>query len=157
MSESDQYQASAAKGADTAAQAVGDKVSDLAETVQDRIAESVGPAAQKATEKAISLAEQQKAAGAQKLKELARSVQGAADGFESELPQVSKSIREAAAAIERASSALKDRSIEDLASSVGEFARSKPVVFFSFAALAGFAAARFLKSADEPRSPRRYS
>lgn len=139
------------------AQAIGEKASELADTAQDRIAESVDSAKQKAKEKATTLAEQQKVAGAEKLDDLARSVQGAADSFESELPQVSRSIRDAAAAIERASSALKERSIEDLASSVGEFARSKPVVFFGFAALAGFAAARFLKSADEPRNSRRHS
>ena len=51
--------------------------------------------------------------------------------------------------IEEASSALKERSLDDLMGTFGQFARSQPAAFFATAALAGFALSRFLKSSGE--------
>jgi hypothetical protein len=114
------------------------------EQARDRISERIEPAKRNV----IGLAEQQKLAGAHKIKEFARSVHGAADSFEKELPQVSRSIHDGATAIERASDRLEQRNIEELMGDIGRFARSKPLAFFGAAVLLGLAATRFVKSAD---------
>jgi len=108
-----------------------------------------------AKENISRLADQQKAAGAEKISGLARVVHGAANNLESELPQAAKPLHEAAAALERASTALKERSVADLMDGVGKFARTQPVAFFGGTVLAGLVLARLLKSStgrDHDRS-----
>lgn len=128
-------------------EAMAANLSDAAERAKDRIAEGT----ERAKRNAMGMAQQQKTTGAEKISKLARSVHGAADSFQTELPQVSRSIHDAAAALERASTALKERSIEDLAGDVGKFARAQPVAFFGAAVLAGFAVTRFIKSSAATR------
>jgi hypothetical protein len=99
-----------------------------------------------AKENLSRLADEQKAAGAEKISGLARVVHGAANNLESELPQAAKPLHEAAAALERASTALKERSVADLIDGVGKFARTQPVAFFGGTVLAGLVLARLLKS-----------
>ncbi len=103
-------------------------------------------------ESAKQEATHQKAAGAEKIDAVARSVHGVAESVQSELPQVSKSIHDAAAAMERASRVLRDSSVEELAAGAGEFARTQPMMFFGAAVVAGFAVARLLKSSSETPS-----
>ncbi len=137
-------------GEEAQGEALADKLSAFADAAGDRVAENIETAKQKAA----GTAQQQRAAGAEKIKEIARSVHGVGDSLESELPQASRLIHDAAAALERASATLRERSVEDLVADVGKFARAQPAAFFGAAVLAGFAVARFLKSsANAPASP----
>ena len=69
-----------------------------------------------------------------------------ADELEKELPQAASYVHEAADRFERAASALRERSVDDLFRSVSDFARNQPATFFGSAVVAGFALSRFLKS-----------
>ena len=122
------------------------KVSSFAEEARARLAEGIEPMKEKAKE----MAEAQKASGAEKMSGVAEAVHRAADDLGRELPQAAGYIHDAAASLEQASAALKDRSLDDLMDRVGQFARKQPVAFFGAAMLAGFALSRFLKSSAEP-------
>jgi hypothetical protein len=97
-------------------------------------------------ENARNVAEQQKQAGAEQIGGVARAVHGAAGELEKELPQTAGYVHEAADRLERAASALRERSVDDLFRSVSNFARNQPATFFGSAVVAGFALSRFLKS-----------
>ena len=107
-----------------------------------------------AKENISRLADAQKMAGAQRISGLARAVRGAAHNLEPDLPQAAKSLHDAAAAMERASTALRERSVVDLMDGVGKFAHAQPVAFFGGTVLAGIVLARFLKSSTESRPTR---
>jgi len=130
---------------DGGAERRADQVSDFARRAQAGVSEAVEPAKQKAK----TFAEDQKAAGADKLKQVAQAIDNAAGNLEGELPMTARTIREAAAGLEQVSANLKSRSVEDLTRTVGSFARSQPVAFFGGAVLAGFVLARFLKSSPD--------
>lgn len=125
--------------------------STTGETVKEQAAQVVEPA----KERARQIAEEQKAAGADRLDAVARAVHEAAEKLEGNLPPRAASyIHEAAGTLERASSAIRDRSIDDIVRMVGSFAREQPAAFFGGAVLAGFALSRFLKSSAEPTDRR---
>jgi hypothetical protein len=98
-------------------------------------------------QKAMRTAQQEKAAGAEKINEIAPATV-------SNPSCSSRSIHEAAAALEHASTVLRERSVEDLGAEIGKFARAQPAAFFGAAILAGFAVARFLKSRPPLRTRR---
>ena len=125
---------------------VGDEVWSVTEGARADLADRIEPA----KEKARSFAEDQKAAGARKIGTVAEIVHRAATELQPELPQAAKSIHDAAGALEQASVALRERSVDELVTSCLDFGRARPGVFFGAAALAGFAMARFIKSSAEP-------
>jgi len=118
------------------------RVESAVDTMQQRIVESIQPAA----EQVQSFAERQKSLGAEQLGGVARAVHSAAREFESEMPGVAQSVHNAAAKLEDASSSLREQSPEDIVGAIGRFARNQPAAFFGGAILAGFALSRFLKS-----------
>jgi F0F1-type ATP synthase membrane subunit b/b' len=122
------------------------KASSLAETARSRLAEGVEPMKEKARE----VAEEQKASGAQKISGVAQAVHRAAGEFEREMPEAAEYIHGAASSLERASEALKERSVDDMLGELGRFARQQPGAVFGAAMLAGFALSRFLKSSADP-------
>ena len=77
----------------------------------------------------------------------------AAGEFE-EYDAVNSILTQAGEAVEDATNRLRERSIPDLVDDVSAFARRNPLLFLGGAALAGFAAARFLSASapsdDEP-------
>jgi hypothetical protein len=123
----------------------GDQVWSVTEKARADLADKIEPAKQKAK----SFAEDQKAAGARKIGDVAHVVHDAATRLQLELPQAARSIHDAAGALEQASVALRERSIDELVTSCLDFGRARPGVFFGAAALAGFAMARFSKSSAE--------
>jgi hypothetical protein len=106
-------------------------------------------------ERARTVAEQQKKAGADQIGGVARAIHGAAHEIEQEMPHAAGFIHDAAAKLEGAANSLRDRSVDDLIRSLNKFARSQPAAFVGGAVLAGFALSRFLKSSSghsgEPR------
>jgi len=152
QSASDVAQQSPSFGKTGGGQASDSRVWTITEKASAELAKNIEPA--KRTAKA--LAEDQKAAGARKIGDVAQVVHGAAGQLHAELPQVAKSIDDAATALERAAIRLHERSVDDLIGSCATFARSQPLAFFGAAALTGFLAARFLKSSsDRARNPER--
>jgi hypothetical protein len=152
---------------DTADGLLGENVSDaaaggkqttaLAETkdvdpraIGEEARDALGDNLRAAKENLNRLADEQKIAGAERISGLARAVHGAAHNLEPDLPQAAKPLHDAAAALERAATALKERSVVDLMDGVGKLARTQPVAFFGGTALAGFVLARFLKSSSDP-------
>ncbi|HEU4659397.1 MAG TPA: hypothetical protein VFS63_01915 [Pseudolabrys sp.] len=97
-------------------------------------------------EKARATAEDVKAAGADQIAGVTRAVHGAADQLGQELPKAAGFIHAAAEKLEGASAGLRDKSVEEIVDSFGNFARRQPAVAFASAVLAGFALSRFLKS-----------
>jgi hypothetical protein len=101
------------------------------------------------TERAREFVEAKKQSGADRIGGVAAAVRRAAGDLESGLPRTSGYVRQAADTMDRASSAIRERSLDELVGSVGRFARSQPAAFFGAAVVTGFALSRFLKSAAE--------
>jgi hypothetical protein len=125
------------------------KLASEAERAKSKLAEASAPV----KEQARQFAERQKSAGAEQIGGVARAVHGAADKLEQDLPFAADYVRQAAATIEGAADSLKQKSVDDIAKSVADFARAQPVAFIGGAVLAGFVLARFLKSSAEPSAP----
>jgi hypothetical protein len=121
------------------------QASSLAERARTRLGATFEPI----TERAREFAEAKKQSGAERLGGAAAAVRRAASDLEPDLPRAAGYARHAAGAMERASAALKARSLDELVDSVGQFARSQPAAFFGAAVLTGFALSRFLKSSAE--------
>ena len=106
-------------------------------------------------EEIVEAADEAKAKGVDQMAGVSRAVHGAADELGRELPQAASYIHSVADRLEDASSALRERSVEDLVSSFNNFARRQPAAAFAGSVLAGFALSRFLKSsAPRPESRR---
>jgi len=97
-------------------------------------------------DRAVDAAEDAKTKGVDQMAGVAGAVHGAADELSRELPQAAGYIHSVADRLESASSALRERSLEDLMSSLNHFARRQPAAAFAGSVLAGFALSRFLKS-----------
>jgi hypothetical protein len=123
---------------------LSNKASALGEQAQAKLEEAAEPLKNKAR----GMAEEQKSAGADHIAELGRVVHGAAEELGKELPQAAGYIHAAADRLEGASSALRERSVEDLVGTFTNFARTQPVAAFAGSVLAGFALSRFLKSSS---------
>jgi hypothetical protein len=98
------------------------------------------------------LAEEQKAAGADRFKGYAGSINRAADSLDEEMPMVANFARKAAGEIEHLADAVKDRDLADLVGVVHDYARRQPAVFLGATALAGFVVARFLSTSAQKRT-----
>ena len=121
--------------------------------VADEVKSAARETAGHVVDETSDFAEQQKAAGADNVARLGQAVHGAADQLGKELPQAAGFIHSAADSLQGAASAMRERSIEDLAAGFRDFARRQPAAAFAGAVLAGFALARFLKSSS-PRGER---
>ena len=94
------------------------------------------------------VAEEQKAAGAERIEAVGRAVHGAADQLGKEIPQAAPYIHSAAETLEGAASWLQGRSVDEFVTGFNRFARQQPAAAFAGSVLAGFALARFLKSSE---------
>jgi methyl-accepting chemotaxis protein len=123
-----------------------------ASTLAERACNRLGATIEPIKDKAAELAHAQKQNGAETLGGVAATVRHAADDLEQHLPRAAGYIHQAADSMERASAALKERSLDELIDGVGQFARSQPAAFFGAAVLTGFALSRFLKNAASHRA-----
>jgi hypothetical protein len=101
-------------------------------------------------EEARSMADQQKAAGAERVARLGQAVHGAAEEIGRELPQAAQFVHSAAQGLENISSALRERSIGELAAELKTLTKRQPAAAFVGWVAAGFALSRFLKSSASP-------
>jgi hypothetical protein len=120
---------------------------DSAADVQDEVKRAAGDV----KDEVVEAADEAKAKGVGQIAGVSRAVHSAADELGRELPQAAGYIHSVADGLESASSALRERSVEDLVSAFNSFARRQPAAAFAGSLLAGFALSRFLKS-SAPRS-----
>ncbi|WP_245279193.1 hypothetical protein [Mesorhizobium loti] len=92
--------------------------------------------------------ESNKTAGADAIANIAHSVKDAADGIESQSPQVASMVRSAAEGVERISTDIRDRNVGELLDSVTKFAQRQPAAFFGVGILAGVVLTRIMRSSD---------
>jgi gas vesicle protein len=119
------------------------------ETVKTQAAnltESAKDVASEAGEKLRTTLQEQKAAGADYVGNVANIIRRTALEFDTDIPQAGHYIRKAAAQLEDVSEAMRNRNMSEIVGNVQQFARKQPTAFFGAAVLIGFAAVRFLKS-----------
>ena len=98
---------------------------------------------------ARSVAEEQKAAGSARLDAFGRAVHDAAEALGKEIPQAAGYIHSVADHLQNASAELRERTVDDLVSRSGRFARQQPATTFTGSVLVGLALSRFLKSSSK--------
>jgi uncharacterized phage infection (PIP) family protein YhgE len=128
------------------ASTAADRTTDDIPSLTDKAKSDIAQAAETAKAEARRIASQQKAAGADRLGDVADAVHGAARSLESGMPQMASYVHDAAVRLEDAAKTLRQRNVDDLMGEIGRFARSQPALFFGGAMLAGFALTRFLRS-----------
>lgn len=121
-----------------AAAAVKTQAANLTESAKD-VASDAG-------EKLRASVQEQKAAGADYVGNVASIIRRTAYEFDSDIPQAGHYIRKAAAQLENVSEAMRNRNMSEIVGNVQDFARKQPTAFFGAAVLLGFAAGRFIKS-----------
>ena len=133
-----------------------DKAVDLAEASGEKLkeqaselADAARDAASQATAKVKQRVDEKKGAGAEYVGSLAEAMRRASREFDQELPIAGKYIRKAAAQVEGFSDSIRTGDFNDLIGNAQSFARRQPTAFLGLAALAGFAAVRFLKSSPD--------
>ena len=132
---------------DTASK-VGDSVAGLVKEQASDLGAAAKELASGATDKMNAAVNDQKAAGADYVSNIAQVVHRAAGEFEKEIPQAAQYIHSAANQIDTVAKAVRDREIGQLYNEVRDFARRQPTAFFGGAVILGFAAIRFFKSAQ---------
>lgn len=124
--------------AKTATETVKTQAANLTESAKDVAAD--------AGEKLRTTLQEQKAAGADYVGNVANIIRRTAFEFDTDIPQAGHYIRKAAAQLENVSDAMRNRNMSEIVGNVQQFARRQPTAFFGAAVLIGFAAVRFLKS-----------
>jgi 3-deoxy-D-arabino-heptulosonate 7-phosphate (DAHP) synthase len=119
---------------------------DAVKTQAANLTESAKDVAADAGEKLRTTLQEQKAAGADYVGNVANIVRQSAYAFDSDIPQAGHYIRKAAAQLDNVSEAMRNRDMSEIVGNVQQFARRQPTAFFGAAVLLGFAAVRFLKS-----------
>jgi hypothetical protein len=122
----------------SAANAVKAQAANLTESAKDMASD--------AGEKLRASVQEQKAAGADYVGNVASIIRRTAYEFDSDIPQAGHYIRKAAAQLENVSEAMRNRDMSEIVGNVQDFARKQPTAFFGAAVLLGFAAVRFIKS-----------
>lgn len=117
----------------------GDAVSSLKEQAKSALSEQ--------TEKAKTFADQQKSFLATQVSGIGQAVRNAADNLEqSNQPTLAGHVRTFAQSLDSWSDSMKNQDIGDIFRSAQDFGRRQPAALIGIAALAGFAASRFLMS-----------
>jgi hypothetical protein len=127
----------------------GDPMASAEQTLADaasEIGDSAAEAARAARDKAEDLAEEGKAAGANRMQGFARAARKAAEDLEGESPEIARYVRQAADGLQNAASSVRSRSVGEIMDMVEDFARRQPTAYFGSTVLAGFMLSRFMKS-----------
>lgn len=131
-------------------------VNEAVLTAQDAMSDVTSEAsrlAKDAREKAMSFAEEHKGRAAEQISSLTTALNKAADELEtSDQAQIAKYARTVAGGLDKFSTNLRDKGIDELLGTVGDFARRQPAIFMGVAALLGFAASRFALSTAQRNS-----
>ncbi|HEX8664347.1 MAG TPA: hypothetical protein VF744_09995 [Beijerinckiaceae bacterium] len=126
-------------------------VTSAASKVAEAAQEKARGLAATAEEKARSLAEDKKREIAEQAESVAKIVDGVAAGVEAALPPAGPYVRGIASGIHEVTSALRDRSVDDLMGEGRRFAQERPGTVLAGALVLGFGFARFLKASADRR------
>ena len=126
-------------------------VTSVASKVAEAAQEKARGLAATAEEKARSLAEDKKREIAEQAESVAKMVDGVAAGVEAALPPAGPYVRGIASGIHEVTSALRDRSVDDLVEEGRRFAQERPGTVLAGALVLGFGFARFLKASADRR------
>jgi hypothetical protein len=132
---------------DTGADLVGSSGDRLKDGASD-LANEAKQLAEKATKTVKEAVSDNKDAGATYVSSVAQAIRRAGKEFDNELPLAGSYIRQAASQVENVAGSIRAGDFNDLVHSARAFARRQPTAFVGIAALAGFAAVRFLKSSS---------
>lgn len=121
------------------------QTSDIAQTAKAHVKDLGAQAKETATQEAVARADQAKERVAHKVQNVADAADAAAQQFDPTSPQA-QAVNRVADQVEELAAKLRTADVRDLADQATDFARRNPALFIGGAALAGFAAARFLKA-----------
>ena len=144
----DDLKGKATEFTDTVVQTAKDQLVGLSTAAKDM--------ANDATGKVKTALNDQKAAGADYIGNIAQAVHRAAGEFDGDVPQAAQYIRQAAAQLDSVANSVRERDMGELIGDVRQFARRQPTLFFGGALILGFAALRFFKSSS-PDTVRGYA
>ena len=129
------------------------KAAAMASDISARTADAASGAMQSATKMASDagtrlgeIAESQKNAGADALSYAATKAKGVADQLHDQAPQISATVRDAADGVERASKHLRETSLNDMAESLSDAAKDRPLATLAAAFVAGIVLTRLLSA-----------
>jgi hypothetical protein len=141
-----------------AADAARSTVNEIVEAGKEKAAElkhKVHAATEHAKEQVRSAATHQKDAAARQMDGFAHALMAAADDLRGRGQDfAAEYVREAASGLERASSAVRERDLDEIMANVEDFARRQPVAFLGGAVVAGFGIARLMRSSADRRRSR---
>jgi hypothetical protein len=115
----------------------------------ERVQAEAKAQAMEVAEQAKSFVSQQKDLAADQLDGVADAVAKTADEIEN--TTVAGYARDLAGGIRQVSEGVRTRSLEDIVNAAADFGRRQPIAFLGAAALAGFAASRFMRASAERR------
>ncbi|MCK0097714.1 hypothetical protein MWU60_19230 [Yoonia sp. F2084L] len=121
--------------------------SDLSSTARAHAEDLSAQAKAAATQEAVAQADKAKHATASKVQQAADAADAAASHLDPASPQA-EAMSQVAEHIEGFASQLRHADVREIASQATDMARRNPMLFIGGAAIAGFAAARFLKARD---------
>lgn len=131
-----------------------DKVRSEAESTSHELAEQARAQLGQAADKVKGMAAEQKEMLAGQLEGVAAAVSRVADELSTEQASTAGYARSIADGMRRLSDTVRDRDVDDLVHMTEDFGRRRPGAFMGAAALAGFAASRFLLASAYRRSAR---
>jgi ElaB/YqjD/DUF883 family membrane-anchored ribosome-binding protein len=129
------------------------KITDAAHQAVDEAKRSTSSFASDANEKVRGILDQQVAAGADIVSQVAESARIAAQNLDQNIPQLANLVRDASERIEEFSREIRSQSASELADTISQFARRRPAVVFGMAAACGFVAFRLLNASSSTRRP----
>jgi hypothetical protein len=137
-----------------AAEGEAHALKEQARETAEEVKAGVQGAAEDVKEQVRSSAVRQKDAAAQQMDGFAHALKSASDDLQGRGQDSAAAwVRQAASGLERVSSTVRERNVDDLIGTVEDFARRQPVAFLGGAVAAGFGLARLMKSsADRRRS-----
>jgi hypothetical protein len=138
-------------GASPQASDIVEGVTSVASKVTEAAQEKARGLAAAAEDKARALAEDKKRQIAEQAESVAKVVDGVAAGVEAALPPAGPYVRGVASGIHQVTSALRDRSVDDLVDEGRRFAQERPGTVLAGALVLGFGFARFLKASADRR------
>lgn len=121
--------------------------SDLSRSAKEHANELAAQAKAAAKQQAVAQADQAKHAAADKAQQAADAADAATRQLDPASPQA-QAVQHVADRIEDVATKLRTADVRNLAREATDVARANPLLFIGGAAIAGFAAARFLKARD---------
>jgi hypothetical protein len=125
---------------------LGDELRQHASQAGNKAKQKLDETAERISEQARSFSDQQRSIGAEQIVGIADAVHIAAQELEARMPKTAQMVHSTADQLTSAAAALRQRSVNQLLSDIGDFARREPAIFFGGAVLAGFTISRFLRA-----------